>query len=550
MKLDFYKQKNSILLIIFYLTALILAFANLQDFGIHIEEKFHRLNGHYWLNYIAKQFGLVDLQKITEIKINNISDYSLSPVSYYNKYGIILDLPVALVEILFNLENIAGIYYLKHFLSFIIFLISSLFFLKILNKRFDNFYLNFFGLFLYVSSPRILGDSFLYKDILFLSFFTITLFFFLECINKISLKNLLYFSLFNALAFNLKIIAVFIPVFFTLVLIIKNFYINIFYENYKKLIIYFLSFLFFIFIFWPYLWENPFLKFVELFSSIKTDLVYIKIFYFDKYIPNAFLPNTYIINWIFISSPIFQIFFFCLGYIIYVTRFYGRFLKLKNKSIYNDLWRSKKEEKDFIFFLFLTSFFFIFIFSNLRLYNGWRLIYFLNIFILYFAIFFLDLSFKYFRKNFLAKNLIKLIVFVSIFYNIYAVFSYHPFQSLYFNSFLTEKMKNSFEGDYHGISAKHFFQKISKIDKRNNIKIAVASHTPLHRGLEGISNNLKKRLEIVGQEYHSADYIYKNNISEVNSKLNKKYEVPANFSKIYELKINKIKIYEIYKLNG
>ena len=168
MKLDFYKQKNSILLIIFYLTALILAFANLQDFGIHIEEKFHRLNGHYWLNYIAKQFGLVDLQKITEIKINNISDYSLSPVSYYNKYGIILDLPVALVEILFNLENIASIYYLKHLLSFIIFLISSLFFLKILNKRFDNFYLNFFGLFLYVSSPRILGDSFLYKDILFL----------------------------------------------------------------------------------------------------------------------------------------------------------------------------------------------------------------------------------------------------------------------------------------------------------------------------------------------------------------------------------------------
>ena len=165
-------------------------------------------------------------------------------------------------------------------------------------------------------------------------------------------------------------------------------------------------------------------------------MVYVKIFYFDKYIPNAFLPNTYIINWIFISSPIFQIFFFCLGYIIYVNRFYGRFLKLKNKSIYNDLWRSKREEKDFIFFLFLTSFFFIFIFSNLRLYNGWRLIYFLNIFILYFAIFFLDLSFKYFRKNFLAKNLIKLIVFVSIFYNIYAVLSYHPFQSLYFSSFL------------------------------------------------------------------------------------------------------------------
>ncbi len=550
MKLDFYKQKNSILLIIFYFTALILAFINLQDFGIHIEEKFHRLNGHYWLNYIANFFGFVDLQKITEIKINEIGDYSLSSVSEYNKYGVALDLPMAFIEILFNLQNISYIYNLKHLLSFIIFLISSLFFYKILNRRFDNFYINFFGLFLYVSSPRILGDSFLYKDVLFLSLITISLFFLLESINKITLKNLLYFALFNALAISLKIVAIFLPIFFLLILIIKNFYINIFYKNYKKLIVYFLSLLFFIFIFWPYLWEDPFQKFVELFLSLKTDLIYVKILYFGEYIPNAFLPSTYIINWIFISSPIFQIIFFSLGYIFYTSRFFGRFLRVKNESIYNDLWRSKKEEKDFILFLLLTSFFFIFIFSNVRLYNGWRLLYFLNIFILYFGIYFLQLSFTYFRKNLLVKNCFKLMIFLSIFYNSYALFSYHPFQSLYFSSFLSEKLKNAFEGDYYGISAKHFFKKISKIDERDAIKIAVASHTPLHRGLEGISHNQKKRFEIVGQEYHSADYIYKNNISEVNSMLNKKYEVPENFSKIYELKINKVKIYEIYKFNG
>ena len=130
MKLDFYKQKNSILLSIFYLIALFLAFINLQDFGIHIEEKFHRLNGHYWLNYISKFFGLVNLEKITEVKISNIYDYTLSPVSYYNKYGVVLDVPVALIEVLFQIENINKIYYLKHYIGFIIFLISSFFFLK------------------------------------------------------------------------------------------------------------------------------------------------------------------------------------------------------------------------------------------------------------------------------------------------------------------------------------------------------------------------------------------------------------------------------------
>ena len=70
----------------------------------------------------------------------------------------------------------------------------------------------------------------------------------------------------------------------------------------------------------------------------------------------------------------------------------------------------------------------------------------------------------------------------------------------------------------------------------------------MQRGLEGISSNLKSRFDVVGQEYQLADYIYKNNISDVNSKLNKKYEVPKNFSKIYELKINKTLIYEIYKI--
>ena len=54
---------------------------------------------------------------------------------------------------------------------------------------------------------------------------------------------------------------------------------------------------------------------------------------------------------------------------------------------------------------------------------------------------------------------------------------------------------------------------------------------------------------MVGQEYELAKYIYKNNISEVNSILNKKYEVPLNFSKVYEKKIGKLIIYEIFKKN-
>ena len=69
------------------------------------------------------------------------------------------------------------------------------------------------------------------------------------------------------------------------------------------------------------------------------------------------------------------------------------------------------------------------------------------------------------------------------------------------------------------------------------ITVAVASHTPLHRSLEGLENKVRKRFNVVGQEYKYADYIFKNNISEVNSRINMKYNIPINFDKFEEFKI-------------
>ena len=93
-----------------------------------------------------------------------------------DKYGVILDLPMAFFEIIFNIKDIDTIYYLKQFISFIIFLISSFFFYKNF-IRFNNF-LSYIGTILFTTSPRIFGDSFLYKDVLFLSFCNSTLLFY------------------------------------------------------------------------------------------------------------------------------------------------------------------------------------------------------------------------------------------------------------------------------------------------------------------------------------------------------------------------------------
>ena len=65
-------NQKKIVLILFYLVAIITGFIIVEDYGIHIEEKFHRSNGLYWLNYISKIFNLTDIQNITELKLSEI----------------------------------------------------------------------------------------------------------------------------------------------------------------------------------------------------------------------------------------------------------------------------------------------------------------------------------------------------------------------------------------------------------------------------------------------------------------------------------------------
>ena len=62
-----------------------------------------------------------------------------------------------------------------------------------------------------------------------------------------------------------------------------------------------------------------------------------------------------------------------------------------------------------------------------------------------------------------------------------------------------------------------------------------------------LKKEIAKKIEIVGQDYNSANYIFNNNMSEVNKNKNNKYQIPVNFKKIKEFSIEGFVVYEIYK---
>ena len=91
--------------------------------------------------------------------------------------GIIFDLPTALLEYLFKIEDSENYYLFRHITNYLFFLTSLFFFFMIIVKRYQSYLMAFIGTTFLLLSPRIFADSFYNnKDIIFLSFFIINIY--------------------------------------------------------------------------------------------------------------------------------------------------------------------------------------------------------------------------------------------------------------------------------------------------------------------------------------------------------------------------------------
>jgi len=228
-------------------------------------------------------------------------------------------------------------------------------------------------------------------------------------------------------------------------------------------------------------------------------------------------------------------------------RFYLRFINIKENKTYEDFWRNVNEKKDLFIFFILTTVLFCLVTFQVPLYNGWRHIYFLNVFIIYLSVigfYHVGIYLKRkFKKSFHYHVSILFIITI-----IFQMIVYHPFQNIYFNNYFKNISHNNFEIDYYGLSGKKFLKEILDLEKNNKIvKIGVASWLPLERSVKLLNETERKRIKIVSQNFNNADYIYTNFISEVDKNFNDKYEIPANFIKINEFVVDNLKVYDVYK---
>jgi len=542
-------QNNNFIKKITYVIFLLFFFIGIytyKDYGISVDEEFERRVGFYWLEYVLSLTTFDNFYNSALLKLNEITGFTL-PTAKDNKfYGVIFNLPMAFLEVVFEINDSKEYFHLRHLFNFLLFFVSSIFFYKLLLSRFLKYNIALLGTLFFILSPRIYGDSFFNnKDIVFLSLVSIALYFCIKAIEKDNYKNLLIFSIFAAICTSSRILGIIFPISFILFYFLSFFQEN---KNLKKIIFFTISYFIFLIIFWPALWENPIENFFLAFKYF-SDLqgFNIKMFFNGEYISTNFLPYSYIFTWILITTPILYILLFLIGYYYIFKKLFIRFINIKEKSNYPDLWRDINEKQDLFIFFILTSVIFYLITFNVILYTGWRQIYFLNVFIIYISVY----GFYKIHLNLKSKikpNIQFGLIGLFLIFIVYKMIIYHPYQNLYFNSVFNKNAHNKFEVDYWGLTGKKFLESVLILEKnKNQIKIGVASFIPLERSLKLLSKEEREKIIIVGQDYEKADYIYTVFISEVDINGNDKYKIPSNFTKIDEFILDNIKIYEVFK---
>ena len=539
--LSFIKFNKNFLTILYFFIFLIIGFFSFSDYGISIDEDNTRINGFVSLKYIFEIFSpkfALEIDKIVYAPgINEFKEQGI---------GVIYDLPMALIELVFKIEDSRNYFLFRHFLNFLIFFISVYFFYLLAKKRFNSWIFGILASTFLIVSPRIFAESFYNnKDLIFLSLFIISLYTAINFLVNPSVKNTIYFTFSSALAIDVRIIGIFLPILIYAFYLIKiSQYNNLKENSFKISLIFIFSNIFFIMIFWPYLWDDPINKFIFIINKLSNIDVGIYNYYLGNYINAKFLPWHYPFVWQIITIPILYILLFFIGFIKILSTFVYRLSQEEDDNRLN-WWTEKEELYDLIFFFtYLIPLTIVFIFNS-TLYDGWRHLYFIYPSFIMLSLSGLNfISIKLFSK---IKKFFFTIIFLTLLPTVFWMIKYHPYQYSYFNIISEKKFNKLFEMDYWGLSNHDSLEYIAK-NSNGVVKVSKISTTDLMLSKKFLNKNIRNKINIVNIS-DEPDYIINNYRDWSGNTKDYKTLIPNNYNIFYESIIDGIPINTVYKKN-
>jgi len=517
---------------------LFISFLIYKDYGVSWDEMFQRSGGavnakYIYDNFISNIFSFFFNNASVKLENINSLDNWINEKNLQAYYGVAFDLPAVLIEFFFLgiTDDTEKIYQLRHFLTFLVYFLGVLALKNNVTRIFSSELLGLLSLIFIILSPRFFAEAFYNsKDIVLMSIFSLGMLTLTKFINKPSIKNILLLSLITALAVNIRILGIF---FFPLVTLSLFYKIRKVREFILLLLLYFLVALFLIILFFPYLWKNPIINFIEALKVMSNFPVAqdATTLFFGQYISLKNLPWNYLPSWIVITTPPLVIILFFFGIVSVLLNFRINFSFNYDKK----------------YFLLLLNCIVVIapiltvIFFNSPIYNGWRHLYFIYPSILIISLYGLSIIYKYINLI-TFKNFFSVIFFTTyVLHQINWIIKAHPIQNVYFNFMVGNDWKNKFDLDYWGLGNDIVLKNILSEDKRNLISVCPMSTMSLNmRSLRKIDQN-RIKISCLGRP----DYLINNYYEfwRIDRIIDNEYKI------IHELRVFNEVIISTYKSN-
>ena len=360
-------------------------------------------------------------------------------------YGVAFDLPLLLVERVLGVEDSRSSYLSRHLLTHLFFLIGGLFCYLLAYRLFNNRLLALFAMLLFLLHPRLYAHSFFNtKDIPFLSMFMIALFLIHRAFDRNTLKAFLWCGISVAILINLRVMGLML---FAAVIAMRvlDWWYATSREERKHILktgaVFTLTTVSVLYAVWPYLWEDPFGRFMEAITTAahhphkSYELFKGKVFF------NTELPWDYVSTWFLITTPLVALLLGSVG--ILATGYRGA-IRL------GDIFRNTALRFEWLLLACFVLPIVAVIVLNPTLYNGWRHLYFL------YAPFCLLAALGLYRLSILLKTKslrigVCALAGVGLVATIVEMAHIHPYQNAYFNALVDrntpEYLRTQYEMD-------------------------------------------------------------------------------------------------------
>lgn len=485
--------KHRILTIGFFLVLILVGLLNFRNYGIYWDAAAYRLNGGGAAIYIADLFGF-DIVP---------SQYRGSPAMIENgmaDHGVAYDLPLVILEFVFGISEDVHIYQMRTFVNFLVFVMGTYAIFLMARRRLSSVNLALLASVFFVFSPRIFAAGFFSpSDMVFLSFFALGVNFCIRFLESSTWKNAVLAGLICGYSTDIRLLGIIIfPIVIALYVVQK-----VWDEDKKNFrlrpLLYFVgSGMVSIYLFFPYLWEDPIFRFFEVFQSLSRYNWGGENLYFGDFISASSLPWHYIPVWIAITTPILILALFSIGL----------FVMAKDLVVQRE--RRFERIQDLLFLGLCFGPVAMVIFLKSTLYDSWRHLYFIYPFLIIIAtIGWARVSSEKKKLRFVHPFKISVTAIALLQIGVWMIAN-NPNQNLYFNSLAgSEKLEKKWEMDYSGLSNKEVLSYIFARESKELITVGVVSFTPFEVSLKAFPQKFENRIRVVDLR-EKPDYIVNN----------------------------------------